>query len=77
MHGVGVESRQQGSVRRAFGVAGQAAHEGLLTLVALGCGTGVVPRLVLEHSAARDRPVALLLRVDMVVCLVGRIGGEG
>ncbi|MFF4834001.1 HTH-type transcriptional activator IlvY [Streptomyces sp. NPDC001315] len=30
-------------------------HEGLLTLVALGCGTGVVPRLVLEHSAVRDR----------------------
>ncbi|MFM9447959.1 hypothetical protein [Streptomyces acidiscabies] len=30
-------------------------HEGLLTLVALGCGTGIVPRLVLEHSAVRDR----------------------
>lgn len=30
-------------------------HEGLLTPVALGCGTGVVPRLVLEHSAVRDR----------------------
>ncbi|MFM9610774.1 LysR substrate-binding domain-containing protein [Streptomyces niveiscabiei] len=30
-------------------------HEALLTLVALGCGTGVVPRLVLEHSAVRDR----------------------
>ncbi|MDQ0603869.1 LysR family positive regulator for ilvC [Streptomyces canus] len=30
-------------------------HEGLLTLVALGCGTGVVPRLVLEHGAVRDR----------------------
>ncbi|MFD2686683.1 HTH-type transcriptional activator IlvY [Streptomyces phyllanthi] len=30
-------------------------HEGLLTLVALGCGTGVVPRLVLDHSAVRDR----------------------
>ncbi|MEV3908020.1 HTH-type transcriptional activator IlvY [Streptomyces canus] len=30
-------------------------HEGLLTLVALGCGTGVVPRLVLEHSAVRER----------------------
>jgi LysR family positive regulator for ilvC len=30
-------------------------HEGLLTLVALGCGTGVVPRLVLEHSAVRAR----------------------
>ncbi|MBD0840498.1 hypothetical protein [Streptomyces sp. TRM68416] len=30
-------------------------HEALLTLVALGCGTGVVPRLVLERSAVRDR----------------------
>lgn len=34
-------------------------HEGLLTLVALGCGTGVVPRLVLEHSAVRDRLAVL------------------
>ena len=30
-------------------------HEGLLTLVALGCGTFVVPRLVLENSAVRGR----------------------
>lgn len=30
-------------------------HEGLLTLVALGCGTGFVPRLVLETSVVRDR----------------------
>ncbi|CAM5304112.1 hypothetical protein SVIOM74S_00838 [Streptomyces violarus] len=30
-------------------------HEGLLTLVALGCGTGVVPRLVLDNSAVRER----------------------
>lgn len=30
-------------------------HEGLLTLVALGFGTGVVPRLVLDTSAVRDR----------------------
>ncbi|MFF5141836.1 HTH-type transcriptional activator IlvY [Streptomyces sp. NPDC013157] len=34
-------------------------HEALLTLVALGCGTGVVPRLVLEHSAVRDRIAVL------------------
>ncbi|MGW7202421.1 HTH-type transcriptional activator IlvY [Streptomyces sp. NPDC054837] len=45
---------------RARGTAPEVAcepdgHEGLLTLVALGCGTGVVPRLVLEHSAVRDR----------------------
>ncbi|TDW87828.1 LysR family transcriptional regulator [Kribbella pratensis] len=30
-------------------------HEALLALVALGCGTGVVPRLVLESSAVRDQ----------------------
>jgi LysR family positive regulator for ilvC len=34
-------------------------HEGLLTLVALGCGTGVVPRLVLDHSAVRERLTVL------------------
>ncbi|MGW3729965.1 HTH-type transcriptional activator IlvY [Streptomyces sp. NPDC000851] len=34
-------------------------HEGLLTLVALGCGTGVVPRLVLEHSSMHDRLSAI------------------
>ncbi|MEU9453496.1 HTH-type transcriptional activator IlvY [Streptomyces sp. NPDC048277] len=30
-------------------------HEALLALVALGCGTGLVPRIVLEHSAVQDR----------------------
>jgi len=34
-------------------------HEALLALVALGCGTGVVPRLVLESSAVRERLVEL------------------
>lgn len=34
-------------------------HEALLTLVALGYGTGVVPRLVLDHSAVRDRLTAI------------------
>ncbi|MEI5520157.1 HTH-type transcriptional activator IlvY [Streptomyces brasiliscabiei] len=34
-------------------------HEALLALVALGCGTGVVPRLVLDHSAVRDRITAI------------------
>ncbi|RII08046.1 Hydrogen peroxide-inducible genes activator [Streptomyces sp. YIM 130001] len=34
-------------------------HEALLTLVALGCGTGIVPRLVLEQSAMRDRLTVL------------------
>lgn len=36
-------------------------YEGLLTMVALGCGTGIVPRLVLESSA-----VAGSLRVPPV-----------
>ncbi|TQJ17916.1 LysR family positive regulator for ilvC [Kribbella jejuensis] len=30
-------------------------HEALLALVALGCGVGVVPRLVLDSSAVRDQ----------------------
>jgi LysR family positive regulator for ilvC len=30
-------------------------HEAILSLVALGCGVGVVPRLVVEKSALRDR----------------------
>ena len=30
-------------------------HEAILALVALGCGVGVVPKLVLENSALRDR----------------------
>ncbi|WP_350280974.1 HTH-type transcriptional activator IlvY [Kribbella sp. HUAS MG21] len=34
-------------------------HEALLALVALGCGVGVVPRLVLESSAVRDQLVEL------------------
>jgi LysR family transcriptional regulator, positive regulator for ilvC len=34
-------------------------HEALLALVALGCGTGIVPRLVLESSPAADRLIEL------------------
>jgi LysR family positive regulator for ilvC len=30
-------------------------HEAILSLVALGCGVGVVPKLVLDKSALRDR----------------------
>jgi LysR family positive regulator for ilvC len=37
-------------------------HEAILSLVALGCGVGVVPRLVLEKSALRDRIVELPVR---------------
>jgi len=32
-----------------------ASHEGILSLVASGCGVGVVPGLVLERSSLRDR----------------------
>jgi len=34
-------------------------HEAILALVALGCGIGVVPKLVLEKSALRDRIIEL------------------
>ncbi len=34
-------------------------HEALLALVALGCGTGMVPRIVLEHSAVQERIAVL------------------
>jgi LysR family positive regulator for ilvC len=34
-------------------------HEALLALVALGCGTGIVPRLVLESSTSAGRLVEL------------------
>ena len=37
-------------------------HEAILSLVALGCGVGVVPRLVLEKSALRDRISELPVR---------------
>jgi LysR family positive regulator for ilvC len=37
-------------------------HEAILSLVALGCGVGVVPRLVLEKSALADRIVELPVR---------------
>jgi LysR family transcriptional regulator, positive regulator for ilvC len=37
-------------------------HEAILSLVALGCGVGVVPRLVLENSALQDRITELTVR---------------
>jgi LysR family positive regulator for ilvC len=37
-------------------------HEAILSLVALGCGVGVVPRLVLEKSALRDRIVEFAVK---------------
>jgi LysR family positive regulator for ilvC len=37
-------------------------HEAILSLVALGCGVGIVPRLVLEKSALRDRIVEFAVK---------------
>jgi LysR family positive regulator for ilvC len=37
-------------------------HEAILSLVALGCGIGVVPGLVLENSALRDRITELAVK---------------
>jgi LysR family positive regulator for ilvC len=37
-------------------------HEAVLALVALGCGVGVVPRLVLENSALQDRITEIPVR---------------
>lgn len=37
-------------------------HEAILSLVALGCGIGVVPRLVLEKSALASRIIELPVR---------------
>ncbi|TDW17058.1 HTH-type transcriptional activator IlvY [Kribbella kalugense] len=39
-------------------------HEALLALVALGCGTGIVPRLVLDSSAVRDRLIEIPADLD-------------
>jgi LysR family positive regulator for ilvC len=37
-------------------------HEATLALVALGCGVGVVPRLVLDNSGLRDRIAPIPVR---------------
>jgi LysR family positive regulator for ilvC len=37
-------------------------HEAIIALVALGCGVGVVPELVLEKSALRDRIAELKVK---------------
>jgi LysR family positive regulator for ilvC len=37
-------------------------HEAILALVALGCGVGIVPQLVLENSALRDRITQLVVK---------------
>lgn len=52
-------------------------HEAILSLVALGCGVGVVPKLVLENSALRDRIVEVSVRPSLPklrlgLCVRGR-----
>ena len=49
-------------------------HEAILSLVALGCGVGVVPKLVLEKSALQERiteipvrPVLHTLRIGLCI----------
>jgi LysR family positive regulator for ilvC len=37
-------------------------HEAILSLVALGCGVGVIPRLVLEKSALREQIIEIPVR---------------
>jgi LysR family positive regulator for ilvC len=54
-----------------------ASHEAILSLVSLGCGVGIVPELVLEKSALRERVRALDVRprpgvFDVGVCALRR-----
>jgi LysR family positive regulator for ilvC len=46
-------------------------HEAILSLVALGCGVGVVPQLVLEKSALRDTVRQLNVRPPMEKFRIG------
>jgi LysR family positive regulator for ilvC len=46
-------------------------HEAILSLVALGCGVGVVPRLVLESSALRDRIAEVPVRPPLPAFDIG------
>jgi LysR family positive regulator for ilvC len=46
-------------------------HEAILSLVALGCGVGVIPRLVLEKSPLRSEVRVLDARPDLPPLRVG------
>jgi LysR family positive regulator for ilvC len=77
---------EHGSVRRRFDTwyrhlkvgkpsiyATVAGHEALISMVALGCGVGIAPDVVIENSLVRDRvqrlPVATPLRsFDLGIC---------
>jgi LysR family positive regulator for ilvC len=64
-HGLAREYVDQWLARRSRAPTLYAAiegHEAILALVALGCGVGVVPRLVLEQSALKGRLVEVAAR---------------
>jgi LysR family positive regulator for ilvC len=48
-------------------------HEAVLSLVGLGCGIGVVPRLVLDNSALRDRIVVVPVDPPLPVLRLGMV----
>ena len=48
-----------------------AGNEALLTMVSLGCGVGVVPRLVLEQSALQEQVRVLDVRPRLAPFIIG------
>ena len=48
-----------------------AGNEALLTMVSLGCGVGVAPRLVLEKSTLQDRVRVLDVRPQLASFVIG------
>lgn len=67
-HGLVREYAEDWFIRRAINpnvYAEIEGHEAILSLVALGCGVGVVPRLVLENSALRDRLMEIPVRPSL------------
>jgi len=53
------------------------SHEALLALVALGCGVGVVPRLVLDTSVLADRLTEVPARPALDPFRIGLCAGRG
>ena len=48
-----------------------AGNEALLTMVSLGCGVGVAPRLVLEKSTLQDQVRVLDVRPQLASFVIG------
>ena len=42
-----------------------AGHEALISMVALGCGVGIVPDVVIDNSPVRDRVQSLLIKTPL------------